>query len=84
VPVAVTFDDGYHDFYDISVPLGCRKRASRFGDFCRGRIWRLGTKHPQAHDQLYLPVGAKRRPISADGRAYFPSWGRRTHATRVL
>jgi peptidoglycan/xylan/chitin deacetylase (PgdA/CDA1 family) len=48
---AVTFDDGYSDFYDRAAPL-LRKKGIPATTFVVTGL--VGTAHPQIHDRLYF------------------------------
>lgn len=48
---AVTFDDGYRDFYDLALPLLKKKGIPATVFVVTGLV---GTRHLQVHDRLYL------------------------------
>jgi len=58
---AITFDDGYRDFYDQALPVLKRKGVPA-AVFVVSDL--VGTKRVQVHDKLYLLLARKYRPNS--------------------
>lgn len=58
---AITFDDGYRDFYDHALPVLKRKGVPA-GVFVVTDL--VGTKRVQVHDKLYLLLASRFRPNS--------------------
>jgi peptidoglycan/xylan/chitin deacetylase (PgdA/CDA1 family) len=61
---ALTFDDGYRDFYDLALPL-LQKKGIPSAIFVVTDL--VGTKQPQAHDKLYLLLVRRRRRVQLTG-----------------
>ena len=68
---AVTFDDGYGDFYDHALPVLQKKGIPAAVFVVSGLV---GTKHLQLHDRLYLLLARRfRRRMRRSGvRTAFP------------
>lgn len=55
---AVTFDDGYEDFYDLAMPMLLKKGIPGAVFVCTDLV---GTSRAQVHDKLYTLLGRRRR-----------------------
>ena len=55
---AITFDDGYRDFYDLAFPL-LQKKGIPAAVFVVTDL--VGTTRAQSHDKLYLLLGRRRK-----------------------
>jgi peptidoglycan/xylan/chitin deacetylase (PgdA/CDA1 family) len=53
---AITFDDGYRDFYDLALPVLRKKGVPAALFVCTDLV---GTTRAQIHDQLYLLLGRR-------------------------
>jgi peptidoglycan/xylan/chitin deacetylase (PgdA/CDA1 family) len=61
---AITFDDGYRDFYDLALPTLRKKGVPSALFVCTDLV---GTARAQIHDQLYFLLGRRRsrEPLTA-------------------
>jgi peptidoglycan/xylan/chitin deacetylase (PgdA/CDA1 family) len=66
---AITFDDGYQDFYDLALPLLCRKGIPAAVFVVTDYV---GTSRVPLHDKLYLLLKRRSRKMPFPGVAQIP------------